>query len=461
MILQEIEENFPVDQIRSKGRSVWTLLRVPLMYEFRSRIVGDSVSLIGTNWWVLFTQSLRGFPWLFRRCDILLSTDEREARFFDKDLECKLFHFIYKALPKHSLHTLELPLGINPWHFRRTDPCLISLLPIYIVARFIEFFIRTPSIEDDSLIQKIWQRYRLKTNVSKHLKRHETYRLLATIILKIKRPKMIILSWYYSKFQMAMIESAHQLNIQVIEIQHGVISKQHGAYNSYGAKLNSSFLPDELWTYGSQEQKECNIVSSDKIICMGHPYLSYILKKKVSDKKNHPRIRVGITLQYINENYILDFIREVSGLMKDVDFQLIPRDRSNLGRFQALPSNVRVVSDRDFYAKLEDIDVHCTGSSSCAVEALAAGIPNIFINSDGIASKYFGSILGDEQSCYYVVTPKEFEVALRKAIQRKGVQVAKSVAKLMNTQFESSFESYQKSNPNWLRLLQETRGVLQ
>jgi len=69
--------------------------------------------------------------------------------------------------------------------------------------------------------------------------------------LKIYKPKAIFISCADGNFP--LVKVANDLNIKVIELQHGVVNDKHYAYSSI-INLEQNYYPSVLLSFGGNEQ---------------------------------------------------------------------------------------------------------------------------------------------------------------------------------------------------------------
>src|SRR5690606_27019292 len=111
-------------------------------------------------------------------------------------------------------------------------------------------------LENEHIIKDIQQEYGYEINYNRFLLIHEgQYRLIKLLLKYFKKPKAVF--FVYSASSMGYIKAFKEFNVPVVEIQHGVINKEHNAYNvnnDFGKEL----FPDYLLTYGNRELKVFN-----------------------------------------------------------------------------------------------------------------------------------------------------------------------------------------------------------
>lgn len=103
-----------------------------------------------------------------------------------------------------------------------------------------------------------------------------------TSFFKIKQPKKIYIICSYG--QEALIAAAQDLNIEVIELQHGIITKYHVGYNFLDVK--TPYFPDKLLLWGEYWKDNINLPKNVKIGLYGYPYLKRQHGKYKNIEKN-------------------------------------------------------------------------------------------------------------------------------------------------------------------------------
>ena len=100
-------------------------------------------------------------------------------------------------------------------------------------------------------------------------------------ILSIIRPKCVFLECYYYDDGFSLVLACKELNIKIIDLQHGYYGKYHAAYTHWkNIPLNGfNFLPDYFWCWGKK--------SYDNI------------KKWYSKPFNHHKPIIGGNLRYV------------------------------------------------------------------------------------------------------------------------------------------------------------------
>lgn len=105
-------------------------------------------------------------------------------------------------------------------------------------------------------------------------------------LFKKRKPKKVyvVISYLYH----AMIAAAKELNIEVIEFQHGVITPYHIGYNYPLGTKEVDYFPNKLLTFGEYWNKAASFPENAEIEVYGFPYLNTrynYYKKEVKNKK--------------------------------------------------------------------------------------------------------------------------------------------------------------------------------
>ncbi|MDH6458374.1 hypothetical protein M2102_002016 [Fusobacterium sp. PH5-7] len=103
-----------------------------------------------------------------------------------------------------------------------------------------------------------------------------------TNFFKVKQPEKIYIVCSYGRE--ALIAAAQDLDIEVIELQHGVMTKYHIGYNFPNVKI--PYFPDKLLLWGEYWKDNINLPKNVKIELYGYPYLKRQYEKYKNIEKN-------------------------------------------------------------------------------------------------------------------------------------------------------------------------------
>lgn len=105
-------------------------------------------------------------------------------------------------------------------------------------------------------------------------------------LLKKISPKAIIEVVHYDIHKYAANVAAKELGIKIIEIQHGIISSDHLAYNYYSKNLKLDYFPDYIFTFGEIYNNIARYpMSSDRIISTGFVNLNPKNYRSINNNK--------------------------------------------------------------------------------------------------------------------------------------------------------------------------------
>jgi len=339
-----------------------------------------------------------GFSSWFRRYKYFIFSDTSERRVVDGKLFDKSVDYIINTLDKNNSLLIEEPSPSK--HFLQDDIStknitsrrILDLLALILEKIiFKKYFYKT--------LDKINQDYNINMNYTIQINRFNARYILYKFILKLYKVELIIINCYYSK--QYILKAAHDLNIKTIEVQHGVIGKENDAYRS-NIKLNTKYFPQCLLSFGENEisiLKDKGVITK-QVISVGSFYLEYLLNTFTINKDlNHTikdyKYSIGVSLQKGSEELVLDFINKVSKEDDSILYIIIPRvfnkklyDKYNFS------NNIIFFPSLDCYQIVMHCDYHCTFYSACAIETPTLNIPNILLNFNDDAKKYYDIIDG-------------------------------------------------------------------
>lgn len=254
-------------------------------------------------------------------------------------------------------------------------------------------------------LEDLLKNYKVKVNLSSEFRRFNAYVWLYSCLFKIYKPTEIIVATYYSTTRLYMVRAAKKLNIRVIECQHGFIGNAHPSYNST-LSLDRSFLPDEFWVFSKFDKdilKERGIYNQSQVHIKGDFFLDTLKQRNEKSNsffqqkiKNYKYV-VGVSLQIPLEKEMLPFYTNCAKLSKNAAFIILPRQWSDKYEEMKFPENLYLEKENNFYNSILSCTHHSTVFSSTAFEAQYLDIPNILVDIDGFASKYYSDLVDASQ----------------------------------------------------------------
>ena len=149
------------------------------------------------------------------------------------------------------------------------------------------------SLEDKNYLNKLRKYFEKETEIDnlKILNEKNLRKILINFeyeykyysnFFRIKQPQKIYIICSYGKE--ALIAAARDLNIEVFELQHGVMTKYHVEYNFPDVKI--PYFPDKLLLWGEYWKNNVNLPKNVKIELYGYPYLKKQYEKYQNIEKN-------------------------------------------------------------------------------------------------------------------------------------------------------------------------------
>lgn len=436
--LNEIETNYPVDQVKVNGVSIWPLLRTSFYVSYGNKyenIVWSSQKSKKLSYFSSAIAIIKSFPKLMHRFDYIFLSESNERRMIDGKFYDKLFDSIIDEFGRKQSILFELPvngrININA-HIHTKNTC--TSLIFYYIAKVLP----RPNfnIENVEILDIIIERYRLKIDYFSTISLYLKYCRIAEFFLSKLRPKILFIKCYYSPLNQAFIGVAKNLNIKTVEVQHGIISSDHPSYNIF-TDLNKHLFPEYILTNGQVEKQllsKTNHPIFEKIIPVGNFYLENI--SKIKNLPSNEFIQsfsffkkiVLVTLQDTVEETTLDFIEKAAVLDKNILYVVIPRNYNLKYNYLNEKENILVNEQLNFYDLVHIIEIHCTVYSTCAIEAAYLGSRNLLLDIKGKAKKFFKGILEENDYNIYVNKPDELVISINssKEIPRELIKMNNS-----------------------------------
>ena len=425
-VLKEIEKNRSILDLKYKGVPIWPTLRLKSFYQIQEQEKGATNitrKLNFTSVLVIFKSFFYGISELFKLGQyeyLVFSGSERRKRVDG------LYHerVVEGLLAETNSLLIENPFPLGKHYKKNEIPTkhIMSESILFLGIFILGFFgFKKNELENEQIILEIQKEYDFKINYNRFLLIHEgQYRLIKLLLKYFKKPKAVF--FVYSASSMGYIKAFKESNIPVVEIQHGVINKEHNAYNvntDFGKKL----FPDYLLTYGNRELEVFNnpenyFINPTNVRPVGYYLLDKYLNRKTENQneyiqnyqKKYQKI-VAYTHQEVYEKEILDFLIESANLSSKILFLLLPRfDLKD--QPDNLPENLIVEKNLNIYDCLRFVDIHSTIFSTCAIESLSFGVPNIMYNHKNFSKSYYADILGDPNHTVFIDSPYEFVHAI-------------------------------------------------
>ncbi|PKP20986.1 MAG: hypothetical protein CVU05_07760 [Bacteroidetes bacterium HGW-Bacteroidetes-21] len=415
--IREIETQWPVETVTARGLQVWPHLRIYIgsADDYFSQISGKKSLLIRT----FFSSVFYGFGSLFRKYNYIIYSDTKERRKIDGLYVDKSIDYLMTIV--HKPLDIEIPLSK---HFARknipTKHIVSKVFFYFIETVYAKLFLCRLKIKEKHVLDDICAHYNLDFNYKALVKRFIAQYVVTRFFIRFNRPMAAFIECYYTNI--GRIAAFKKKGIKVVEIQHGVISNKHLAYNIFKT-FDESYFPDYLFTFGESERKiaehEHFYIRSDQIIPVGSFYIDYInshpVKHSFVDEfREKYKYLVCVSGQnHYSESDLIIFLNSVARLNEEILFIFVPRDESFKERTYELSERILVNYEVNCYEMISVCDYHTTVFSTCALEAPSLGVPNILVNIKGLSKLHYEEVLNDSNTTLYVNSPEEYIEAIK------------------------------------------------
>lgn len=418
-LLHDIESKYDVMSIKYEGISIWPTLRLRLLDKvsvnkeikvssgvvktiLKSLFYGNPLRLFGNHGiWVLTgaeRRKLVGEKYIHRI----------SGGFLAVGCSCLMIEKPSGDFGHYPLSRIEENDIISEAFLILMNQCFMRLS-----------LVKKKRIENEALIKQILSDYSINFDYLKYIKHLVALRKSMNFMLAIAcKPKVVFFECPYDfmGYQWAF----HQHGIKVIEFQHGVLNRNHDAYNAknYEPILN----PDGICVFGIDEynyfMKEApNYAPTVEMIGL------YMLEKAnqffstdifANDRETYKKIAV-VSGQAGFEDQLGEFVNKVSLNHQETLFVYIPRHNDVKLNFTC--DNIRFVTDVNIYEYLKWCDLQITVSSTTCLEAHYFHKPTLFYDYQKMASTYYGTVLSPENAVAYLESEDGFDAAYKQLIE--------------------------------------------
>lgn len=257
-------------------------------------------------------------------------------------------------------------------------------------------------------------------------------KLLTPLLVKLK-PKAVFLPCYFCDQQtLGLVAACHKAGVPVIDIQHG--GQDNPMYYGWeGAAAASPYLADYFWMwsdYFSEFIAANNSGVKGKPFTGGNFWMQKSLKsiqvtddvKSLQNETAKVERTVVVSLQRGIADHVLDAMRELPSTWRWlIRFHPVQseQERKIVNDLIAAFPNAETVrpSKINLFHLLQLADVHITGWSTVAIEALQLGVPTIFSHPNAEAG--YGRLIGKDG--LMLETEKEGMIAALKTAKKVKV----------------------------------------
>jgi len=473
-----IEQRFPVDSIKLADRTkLWNLLRVLLCFYPWKQDTKTKKSSLKTLAYMI-KDGLSPLNLSPKKIDICGFSDTesrkwRNGKFYNVYIDPfydvlgdKFWVFEWPTAkgkrrhPKKQIYSKNyVPMRIPVFSKTLFDLGLsqvskkkkVSIESEDVLKEVISFFCIHTDINEDELSKYIYD----AVNIFFYMKR-----FFVKFLRKIS-PKAVLIRCGYGRFHMALSQACKELGIPSIELQHGNITRYHVGYVRCNHSDNTDCVPEYLLTYGdiyTDIVRKGYLFQPEKVVSIGFPYLEEVkempprvneeVKKFVSKFSRVILVTSQWTFREEIKNFIVDVSKTLVNTRKTygIIFKPHPRDERDYSDMQKYENIFLADKYGDIYEFFQVTDIHSTVYSTSAIESLAFGKPNLFLNI-GISIQDMFDIIDDESS-FLLKSPNQFIETLDHVVsQYKSVSKAANITseKIYKPQAKKNFEKFLRS----------------
>lgn len=414
-----------------KGFEFWIYIRFGIMTDIdisnKKIKKGQNTSFIGENKIEIFLNILKllinmllfifEYPRLKNR-DIIIVNHPRRVKNEKGFYECKYTEALNKTLTSKIVAEFPYPLKHFTPIVKKNDVIymdyirVISAIEAKIAVKLKKNIFKESDI---SFMNELFDSIDKKFNVNlkrKYIEKIKYYYILHKIekrklyrFIKRINPKKIIEVVYYSFDNLIINEISAELNIETIELQHGIMGKNHIAYNFKKKHIIPQF-PKKILTFSEYWNKTTRLpIEDDKVVAVGFPFFEDKVNKITSESKLNKNEKIKIlflsqasigsklTMLAYNLDKILDSNKyEIIYKLHPGEFSIWKQQYKYL-----MESDIKVISNEiDLYELFSICDIQIGVYSTAVYEGLGFEL-------DTLIYKIYGSdIFEDLQKQGYV-----------------------------------------------------------
>lgn len=270
------------------------------------------------------------------------------------------------------------------------------------------------------------------------------------LFLKKWKPKLVFNCCYTYQVE---VYAAKKRGIRTVELQHGIVSPLHPGYDSRLA-IDKSFSAEFLLSFGENSTKNLsnNIVNLSKVIPVGNLYLEETFRSApdpaIRDLVAQFEQSVCIPTDSMTEEAIMEFILPLAEKNPRIGYFVVPRldmFERNVKKIDVV-GNIRILTGQSFQNVVRHCTVQTGTVSTCCLEALSLGVPNILINTDGRAKEIYGDLMDDKYN-FFVSEADDYFLSLEKL---KGY----SKEEVRNSNYKNFNNNYRENLPAAFKTIQ-------
>jgi len=419
--LSQYEEHHPVDKYRVNGWHVWPMLRMWIReqvvrpYAFETHADEKEHGILKAS-----AQRMKGYAsQVFSRLGPYFDQGDVSPGHSRSDVVIVTYANRRQQLGRHWFHYIADPIsdelkkvGLDSavWEMgeprtpryhvsSRIDTRLEFAVRLmrksfrgsHVAAELPEWFDKLSTWTIDSIGWKFeWSR------AKKLIERLEDESRVIERWLRQTGSKCVFVDPWYSWTGMSASLACSRLGIPSIDLQHGMQGRTHLCYAHWKKVPEQGYevVPDYFWFWGEEDAHSFEVTNNHSSIPVigGNIWLNwwregYSFESEAAKVRELSRGSVKAILVTLQPEIDLDLIAEAVRRSNENYCWFIRLHRASTeqmeqltGRFEALGHPNVVVEEATqlpLYALFQAVDAHVTGFSTCALEALAFGMPTV------------------------------------------------------------------------------------
>jgi hypothetical protein len=399
-----LEEKYNLLDFEINGVKPWQAHRIEIYYEIgrkcgvfekelkREMNKLEKLKSLGN----LIKNSILFNPINIKKTDKLIFSHPRSKKVDGILIDIYTDYFI-EDLIKNNDSFYEMEEHFNGKHLRKYKNYkkYLDFINLYrnIANRFIKIDLSIDEIKTINLIENeinniLNEKINIKNILINRTKKFISVYSIYKKILTKSIPKEIYVVVSYGRSE--LIKVAKDLNIKVIELQHGTFSKYHLGYSYPNYKKNLDYFPDEFWVWNEYWKNLIDFpINKENIKIYPFKYLETEKQKHKNIQKKEDQMVVlcqgGLTDRMAKK--ILDNYKEFSKF--NIIFKLHPEEYGRSHLYKNLSTlkqklNIDIVEDVDLYKLLAESEYQSGVFSTALYEGIEFNCKTILFNLPGI-----------------------------------------------------------------------------
>ena len=408
-LLKGVEDLAPLDQLSVDGVCVWPILRIYTGYRLRELKPPRMTPSRQPRWFR---------RWMSKRAITRMEKAEGNMN------QLKKVDFLTLAYPSHRTDMIDgkaFNRYLDPLHFFLNPKKGIHLEALFTEEKLVGSYY-SPTY---SLLSRLEQA-RLKYGSSRNGWSDELFRwcramqelfndpyfhpenvsywldiVYASVpmfkdIFKETEAKVLFVSAFYDPVLFGAIRAAKEMDIRVVDVQHGVQGEYHFAYNGYKhvPKSGYAYLPDTFWHYTEADKQQTSTAFMPNVTnhqVMGNQWMQFwkqeVKKQRQDDRPFTILYTLGISATLVDGQVI-------HAMKANPEYKwfvrMHPRAMDRIGEVEreltasgATNWEMEEANSLPIFELLSRSDLHVTRQSTVALEALDFQIPTLLTSTNG------------------------------------------------------------------------------